>query len=107
MKKKVIMMLSCIAAVAIATVVGKSVSLQSTNEACTLLIQDVEALAKCDVSAKATKNVFGIDVPVATAYLECDGQGTCQIPSNEFGLTASCSGKQIKYEIRVMGKKVN
>ena len=68
-----------------------------------LLMQEVEALTDCDVTAQAKKGF----VTIATASLVCKGKGTCQIPENEFGLTAVCSGKMITYELKVLGRKVN
>lgn len=67
-------------------------------------LSESEALASCEVTASATKGF----ITVASAYLECKGSnGTCQIPSNEFGLTASCSGSMTQYDLYVMGVKVN
>jgi hypothetical protein len=67
------------------------------------LMQEVEALTDCDVTAKAKKGVL----TVASAVLVCKGKGTCCIPENEFGLTATCSGKMVTYDLYVLGKKVN
>ncbi|MGN0514657.1 MAG: hypothetical protein ACI4GD_10285 [Lachnospiraceae bacterium] len=104
MNKKKILTTLCIAAVAIISGYGGVKAYQShaviLNE---VISDDVEALSYCEVTATAKKGF----VTIASAYLECKGKGICQIPDNEFKLTASCSGKQVKYELSVMGNKVN
>lgn len=68
-----------------------------------LTSQEIEACTSCEVTASAHK----MGIKIAEASLECKGLGTCMIPTNEFGLTASCSGKMVKYDLSVLGKKVN
>ena len=103
MKKKSILALG-LAALAIVSGYGgmKAYQSQAVNLH-DVISDDVEALSYCEVTATAEKAF----VTVASAYLECNGKGTCQIPSNEFNLSASCSGKQVKFDLYVLGKKVN
>lgn len=60
MKKKVIMMLPCIAAVAFATVVGKKTFESHAYETNSLLMQNVEALTDNESDGKSTcKGLLG------------------------------------------------
>lgn len=59
MKKKVIMMLSCIASVAIATVVGKKTYEKNAFEGNALLAQNVEALSQGDTGGGSSECEFG------------------------------------------------
>ena len=68
------------------------------------LAELINTIESGEIQRASAKKAF---VTVASAYLECNGKGTCQIPSNEFNLSASCSGKQVKFDLYVLGKKVN
>ena len=59
MKKKVLMMLPCIAAVAIATVVGKKTYEKNAFEGNALLAQNVEALSQGDTGGGSSECEFG------------------------------------------------
>ncbi len=76
MKKKVFMMLPCIAAVAIATIVGKRTLGLNANDTSSLLIQNVEALSQ-----------GGAD------DLGGDDDDPCAIGLTHYSRTATTSGK--------------
>lgn len=85
----------------------KAYNVAAQSETDMLLAENVEALSSCDAYASASTKVLWKTI-TASAYLECKGsKGTCCIPSNDYGLTASCSGKQVSYVLKVNGKRVN
>lgn len=103
MKKKILFISSSAALSITFAAISNSRTTFLTPESCCLTTQDIEVCTSCEVTASAHKLGF----KVAEARLECVGKGTCVIPTNEFGLTASCSGKLVKYDLSVLGKKVN
>lgn len=86
----------------------KAYNATNQSEADLLLAENVEALSSCDAYASVEMKTLLLGKITATAKLECSGsKGTCQIPDNDYGLSASCSGKQVNYTLTVNGRKVN